>query len=126
MLFRKILVDCVNLRDDEPNCSKEPKTRTEIYKPDLEAVEAIPISVDRLELGIETISGCENESLVGGHGDDDRLRKQNLQRAFPGLDHFGAEGPTIFTFIIIISSFSLLEFLLAFGEENRDICLFQK
>lgn len=67
MFFREGVVDGVDAWNEEPHGDEEANAWSEVDKADLEGAEAVAIAVDGFELGIETVSGCENESLIARH-----------------------------------------------------------
>jgi hypothetical protein len=69
------LVNGVDPWNKKLHCREETETGTEINQPDLQSAKAVFITVDRLELGINTVRGCKYQGLVTGHGDNDGLKE---------------------------------------------------
>ncbi len=70
MLFRQAVVDGIDLGNDEPHANEEAEARTQIDEPDLSGREAVVTlaAVDGFEVGIQAISGSEQDRLPDGHG----------------------------------------------------------
>jgi hypothetical protein len=85
----EVVVDAVDTRDEEPNCSEEAKTGSEVEEADFLGGEAVVVAVDGLHVGVDAESGTEDEGLVSAHYEDDGLH-QDSERAGQGAAELGA------------------------------------
>lgn len=80
VLPREVVVDGVDLGHEEPDGRQEAETGAQVHESDGGGVEAVELAVDGLEVGVEGVRGAEEDGLVYGHDEDDRLREEDAQR----------------------------------------------
>ena len=95
ILFAQIVVDRVDSGNNEPESNEETKTWSKVHEAHLRSIEAVERAVNGLEVCVQRIGGSEEYSLIDGHSEDNRLGKENFERAGHAIDEPRAEGPVI-------------------------------
>ena len=117
--FCEDVVDGVNPRDQEPNCDEEAYARTQVQKPNNCGRIAISTAPDFLKIGIERISRTKESSLIGSHGEHDRLGEENADRSLRRLPQLRAQRPVVFALETILVRRGVFVFVAGFaGREN--------
>lgn len=116
------IVDGVDSRHDEPDAEEETEPGTEVGETDLLGAEVVDSLVDGLEIGVERVGGCEEDGLVGGHGEDDGL-DENSKRSREGGAEFDEEGSGIFAFKTVFVRSAVQFFQPSFARRENHGCI---
>ena len=86
-----MVVDLIEIWDEQSDGEQESQRGAEVCEADFDGAEPVAVGPNVLKVGIEAVHRRKEDSLIGGHDEDDWLREEDAEWALNCMQDLGPQ-----------------------------------